>query len=159
MELIERAIPIVREHGTPFLWTLLCGNIGMAALLTGDTERATHAFREELTLSRELVILPAAFEGLSGLAALAALRRDDDRAARLAGAATAAAHRYDEPEDAVDRRLTATFLQPARNRLGANRWDAATREGASLSLQDAITDALQAPHAHGEVVHGTVRTG
>src|SRR5215217_9430763 len=93
-------IPIVREHGTPYLWTLLCGNVGLAALMTGDAGRASGAFREELRLCRDLVILPLASEGLRGLAALAALRRDDDRAARLAGAA--AAHRYAEPEDAVE---------------------------------------------------------
>jgi predicted ATPase/DNA-binding SARP family transcriptional activator len=157
MELVERAIPTVREHGTPFLWTLLCGNLGLAALMTGDTERATRAFCEELALCRELLILPLASEGLRGLAALAALRCDDARAARLAGAA--AAHRYGEPEVAVDRRLTATFFEPSRTRLGADRWDAAAREGALLSFQDAIIDSLQEQHAHREVVHGTARVG
>ncbi len=116
------------------------GNLGLAALMTGDTDRATQAFREELTLSRELVVLPLASEGLNGLAALAALRGDDDRAARLAGAA--AAHRYGEPEDDIDARVNASFLEPARRRIGPARWDAAAREGAALSFKDAITDAL-----------------
>jgi predicted ATPase/DNA-binding SARP family transcriptional activator len=140
MELVERAIPIVREHATPFLWTLLCGNLGLAALMTGDTDRATEAFREELTLCRELVILPVAAEGLRGLAALAALQRHDDRAARLAGAA--AAHNYDEPVHAIDARLNARFLRPARARIGPDTWDAAARAGAALSFEDAIADAL-----------------
>ena len=143
IELAERAIPIVREHGTPYHSMTLCGNLGLAALMTGDTERATHAFREELTLCRELVVLPLASEGLNGLAALAAVRGEDDRAARLAGAA--AAHRYGDPDDAVDARLTATFLQPARSRIGPDAWDAAAREGAALSFEDAITDALDQP--------------
>jgi predicted ATPase/DNA-binding SARP family transcriptional activator len=143
IELAERAIPIVREHGTPYHSMMLCGNLGLAALMTGDTERATHAFREELTLCRELVVLPLASEGLNGLAALAAMRGEDDRAARLAGAA--AAHRYGEPEDAVDARLTASFLQPARSRIGPDAWNAAVREGASLSFVDAIADALDEP--------------
>jgi predicted ATPase/DNA-binding SARP family transcriptional activator len=143
IELVERAIPIVREHGTPYLWTLLCGNVGLAALMTGDAGRASDAFREELTLCRDLVILPLASEGLRGLAALAAVRRDDDRAARLAGAATA--HRYEEPEDPVIARLVSTFLQPARTRHGAHAWDAAAREGGTLDFANAITYALEEP--------------
>jgi hypothetical protein len=86
--------------------------------------------------------LPA---GRYGLAALAALRRDDDRAARLTGAAASAAHRYDDPDDVVDARVTATFLHPARSRFGRARWDAAAREGAALSFDDAIAEALDEP--------------
>ena len=78
---------------------------------------------------------------MAGLAAVAAVRDDDlDRAARLTGAA--AAHRYDEPHDPVDARLDATFLEPARARCGADAWDAALREGAALSFEDAIAYAL-----------------
>jgi hypothetical protein len=140
IELAERALPIVHECGTPHHQTLLYGNLGLAALLTGDSTRAADAFRQELSLCSRHAILPLASEGLRGLAALAALRRDDARAARLAGAA--AAHRYGEPEDAVEARLKSLFLQPARNRIGNEAWDAAAREGATLSFQDAIADAL-----------------
>ena len=70
---------------------LVHGNFGLAALLTGDTDAARDAFREELALCRELVVRPFATEGLLGLAGVAAVRGDIDRAARLVGAA--AAHR------------------------------------------------------------------
>jgi hypothetical protein len=67
-ELADRALPIVRELGTPFEWMILCGNLGLTALMTGDTDRAMHAFREQLTLCREMVVLPMAAEGLRGSA-------------------------------------------------------------------------------------------
>jgi hypothetical protein len=143
-ELADRALPIVRELGTPFQWMILCGNLGLAALMTGDTDCATHAFREQLTLCRELVVLPMAAEGLHGLGALAAVRGDDHRAARLAGAATA--HRYNQPHDAFEVRLDATLLQPARARIGAQAWDAAIQQGIALSFEAAIADALGEPH-------------
>ena len=73
--------------------------------------------------------------------AVAAVRNDTDRAARLAGAA--AAHRCCAPQDEVDARLDATFIQPARRRQGADAWDAAARDGGTLSFEDAITYALQ----------------
>jgi hypothetical protein len=148
-EYIARATPTARALGNPSLWMLLRGNFGLAALLTGDTDAARHAFREELTLSRDLVVLPFASEGLAGLAAVSAVQGDDDRAARLVGAA--AEHRYGQPNDPVDARLDATFFEPARTRHGADAWDAAAREGSALGFEDAIAYALEdvgpnAPH-------------
>jgi hypothetical protein len=142
LEFAERAIPIVREHGTPLQWTRLCGNVGLAALITGDIDRATDAFREELELSHELVIRPLASEALHGLAVVAAAHRDDDRAARLIGAAVA---HGGVPHDAVETRLETMFLQPARRRIGPDAWDAAAREGAHLSLQHVVAWALSQP--------------
>ena len=89
-------------------------------------------------------MLPFASEGLLGLAAVAAVRGDVDRAARLVGAA--AAHRT-APEDPVDARLDATFFEPARTRYGADAWDAAARDGSALSFEDAIAYALEEPRA------------
>jgi hypothetical protein len=122
--------------------------IGLAALLTGDTDAARAAFREELEICRRLVALPIAAEGLLGLAAVAVDDADLSHAARLRGAA--AAHGY-EPQDDVEARLEPTFFATARTRLGADAWDTAVQEGAHLSFDDAIAYALdqqRAPSAH-----------
>jgi hypothetical protein len=140
-EFVDRAIPPTRALDNPYLWMLLRANFGLAALLTGDTDSARDAFREELEFCRELVLPRMAYEGLSGLAAVAAVRGDNDRAARLSGAA--AAHRYDQRADHVTGRLDAAFIQPARTRHGADAWDASARDGATLSFEDAIAYALQ----------------
>jgi predicted ATPase/class 3 adenylate cyclase len=142
-EYAARATPTTRRLDNPFLWMLLRGNVGLAALLTGNTDAARQAFREELTLCRELVFLPFASEGLAGLAAVSAVHADDHRAARLVGAA--AEHRYGQPRNPVDARLDATFFEPARTRHGADAWNAAAREGSALSFFDAIAYALQEP--------------
>jgi hypothetical protein len=140
-ELVERAIPIARGLDDPSLWMMVHGNFGLAALLTGDADSARHAFREELRLCRDLVVRPFASEGLSGLAAVAAARRDDDRAARLAGAASA--FHYGQRYAAVEDRLDAAFFEAARTRCGLDAWNAAADEGAALSFEHAITYALQ----------------
>ena len=75
--------------------------------------------------------------------AIAAVHDDLHRAARLSGAA--AAHRYGQPEDALDARLDATFFAPARARCGADAWHDTAREGAALSFEDAIAYALEEP--------------
>ena len=143
-EFVDRAMPIARELDDPSSWMILRGNFGLAALLTGDTDAARDAFREELRLCRELVVLPVRRPKASlGLAAVAAVRGDVDRAARLVGAA--AAHRYGQPQDPVEARLDAAFFEPARTRYGADAWDAAARDGRTLSFEDAIAYALEEP--------------
>jgi predicted ATPase/class 3 adenylate cyclase len=144
-ELIERAIPIARRLDDPSLWMMVHGNFGLAALLTGEIDGARQAFREELRLCRELVVRPFASEGLSGLAAVAATRREDDRAARLAGAA--GTFHYGQRYADVEDRLDAAFLEPARARCGVDAWNAAADEGAALSFEHAIAYALQEPSA------------
>jgi hypothetical protein len=121
------------------------GNLGLAALLTGETDTAPHAFLEELTLCREMVVRPVAFEGLRGLAAVAVVHGDAKRAATLVGAADA--HRYDTPEGPVEARLDETFFEPARARCGIAAWNAAAREGSMLNFEDAIAYALEATRA------------
>jgi predicted ATPase/class 3 adenylate cyclase len=145
-EFVERATPATRARNDPLGWMLLRGNFALAALFTGDVDAADDAFREELGLCRELAAVRFVCEGLSGLAAVAVIRGDNHRAARLAGAADA--HRYGEPEDAVDRRLGAAFLRPARTRHGADAWDTAARDGHTLSFEGAIAYALEELRAH-----------
>jgi predicted ATPase/DNA-binding SARP family transcriptional activator len=142
-ELVDRTTPLARALDDPYLWIMLRGNAGMAALLTGDTDTAHHAFRQELRLSRELVTPRFASEGLKGLAAVAAIRNDTHRAARLAGAAVT--HRDDSPQDEVEARLHAAFIAPARTRHGPEAWDATARDGATLSFDDAIAYGLHEP--------------
>jgi hypothetical protein len=124
---------------------ILHGNSGLAALFTGDADAADRAFREQLELCRELVVPPVSSEGLLGLAAVATVRDDLDRAARLAGASDA--HRYGQPSGPVEVRLHATFFERARERHGASAWDRVVCEGAALTFNDAIATALEEPGA------------
>ena len=139
--LVARAIPLTRALDSPYVWMLLSGNAGLAALFTDHLDEAWDAFREELAVCREIVVLPFASEGLAGLAAIETIDGDLDRAARLCGAS--GAHRYGQPVDPVDARLAATYFEPARERLGAEAWDAAAREGAALSWDEALAYGLE----------------
>jgi predicted ATPase/DNA-binding SARP family transcriptional activator len=138
-----RATPLARALGTEFERMINSGNLGLAALLTGETGIASQAFREELTLCRDMVVRIVVGEGLRGLGAVAVVDGDDERAATLVGAADG--HRYDRPEDPVDARLEAAFFGPARTRCGTDAWNTATRRGSALSFGDAIAFALDEP--------------
>jgi hypothetical protein len=138
-----RATPITRALDNRFVRMVNSGNLGLAALLTGETDTASHAFREELTLCRDMVVRAVVFEGLRGLAAVAVVTGDRKRAATLVGAADA--HRYDRPQDPVETRLERAFFEPARARYGTHAWNAAAREGSALNFEAAIAYALEEP--------------
>jgi hypothetical protein len=140
-DLAARTTPIARALDDPLLQITNSGNLGLAALLTGETETASRAFREELTLCRDMIVRPQVFEGLRGLAAVAVVDGDAKRAAILVGGA--GAHRYDNPQDPVQARLDEEFFEPARTRCGADAWDAAVRDGSALNFKDAIAYALE----------------
>ncbi len=144
VDFAARATPIADALHDRFERMINSGNLGVAALLTGETGNASRAFREELALCRDMVVLPVAFEGLRGLAAVAVVKGDDERAARLVGAADA--RRYGQA-DPVDTRLDETFFEPARARCGSDAWNASAREGRQLSFEDAIAYALEEPRA------------
>ena len=141
---VEHAFAASRRFGRYYGWMMLEGNRGLVALFTGDTPAARDAFREELRLSRELVVQPFAQEGLMGLAAVATIDADDDRAARLLGASESL---RSDPVDAVQERLATQFFGPARERLGADAWDAAEREGRALSFAEAAAYGLEESRA------------
>ena len=144
-DLAARATPIARRLGSRFDQMINNGNVGLAALLTGQIEAASLAFREELRLCREMVVRPIVFEGLRGLAAIAAAqgahepRRHTRRRRRRAP--------LRRPQDPVEARLDETFFEPARTQLGTDKRNGAARDGGAFSFEDAIAYALDEPLA------------
>jgi hypothetical protein len=55
-----RAAPIERVLDSRYVRMINSGNRGLAALFSGDTDTASEAFREELTLCRDMVVRDAA---------------------------------------------------------------------------------------------------
>ena len=119
---------------------LLHSSEGFAALLTDQIKSARRAFRDQLELCRAFVMLPLASDGLAGLAAVAFLLGDLERAARLA--ASAGALRGHRIEDRLDVTLDRNFFEPARGRHTPAAWDAAAAEGTALEIEAAIAYAL-----------------
>ena len=117
-------------------------NRGLAQMWLGDFDGAACALAEALALTREAGAEHMVEEPLLGMAALAARRDALPRAARLAGAASAHAMPRRTEEERVWTRLHDEFLAPARKRLGERPWQRAAREGASLTVSEAIDLAL-----------------
>lgn len=121
----------------------LAGNQGLARLFLDETDEAARAFGDALAVCADAAAKDIVDETLLGLAAVAARRDDPNRAARLAGAATAhlTAVRIRD-EEVVSRRLIDDILAPARDAFGPEKWDRLARDAASLSVDEAIELAL-----------------
>ncbi len=122
---LDHALPLARDpehHHLDLIFVV--GTVGLQALFTDDLDRAQAGFEEQLRLCSEHSVGPLAAQGLLGLAAIAACRAQEERAARLLGAATATGPMGD-PE--VVRQLEEQFLAPARSGYG----EAALGRGAS----------------------------
>jgi predicted ATPase/DNA-binding SARP family transcriptional activator len=133
---LARTRAIVEARGNANDLANTFGNEGIAALLDGDEDEAESAFRRELALGTQLRTPTLIIEALHGLAAVAAVRHADEPAAQLLGAADAAADGSwtGIPGEARLRQL----VTPARERLGAERWQELYEEGRRTSLEDAV---------------------
>jgi predicted ATPase/DNA-binding SARP family transcriptional activator len=124
--------------GEPQVLAFVRGNQGLAALFSGDLDGAMEAFREELSIARQQVLQLLAAEAIVGLAAVAALDGDLERAARLCGAAD----RYEEVAQPLTARARDQLIAPAREGWATGEWERAYAVGRREELDEAIATAL-----------------
>ena len=131
--------------GDAFTIAFVNGNLGLATLLNGRHDDALAAFRAEVTISREHGFAKTfLFEGLLGLAALAAVDAEDERAATLEAAARVLSDRPAAPGEAVVYdRVDERYIAPARERLGDEAWQSAQAHGRAMTAETALDYALQ----------------
>jgi predicted ATPase/class 3 adenylate cyclase len=142
----EEAATLLRERGYKGGLYYALDNLGWAALLRGDLEQAKSFYEQSLVLCREQSDRMIASESLDGLACISAAGGDAERAARLIGAAHklrealgAVAYQHSPEEDAWREQYLAT----ARSRLDEAAWQAAWAEGRSMTLEKAVSYALE----------------
>jgi predicted ATPase/DNA-binding SARP family transcriptional activator len=123
---------------------LVYGNAGLAALLAGRQEPALAAFRNELATAHAHAFATFYFEGLLGIAAVAAARGEDHRAVVLETAAWKLSDgQLKEAEVPVYERVMQRFIAPARERLGAEAREAASAAASAMTADAAIALALE----------------
>ena len=140
LELVERAVPVAREHEDPLILSFVYGNLGVAALFTGDLHRAGNAFEEQLRLCREHVWAVPGSEGLAGVAAIAIVTGDVERGATLLGAAEAAG----SIDADVEKQFEERFFESARD-APSGIWGEAYADGAAMGFDEAVALALSGP--------------
>jgi len=117
-------------------------NLGWVALVQGDHERANALHLESLALSEELGDKRIAAESIEGLACVAGARGEDERAARLFGAARTLQEAVGYHHTPVEGVLREPYLAAVRSRLDGAVWQAAFAEGQAMTLEEAIKYGL-----------------
>jgi predicted ATPase len=117
---------------------------GQIALQEGDAIQARVHFEESLVIFTELKIVFGRVRCLSGFAGVAALVRQDERAARLFGAAEAVSESLDISMNPLSHQAFDPLVAAVRERLGGPAFDAACAEGRAMTLEQALECALRA---------------
>ena len=141
---LEEAPSLAERSGEQLRVVLALDNLGLASLFMADLETAQDRFVRQLRLCGAPGLEWLAASGIAGLAAADACEGEEERAARLLGAAESMANVRTDPAGV---RLDEMFFAPARQRLGEARWDSAYAAGAELSSDEAISLALDSRNA------------
>jgi hypothetical protein len=123
--------------------------LGIAKMQGGEFERAGALVEESLPLHRELGLERDLAECLEIMAEVAGGLGQERRAARLWGAAGALRQATDNPWLLFERRLHEPYLAAARSRMEEAEWSEAWQEGLAMTLDEAVSFALEEEEAGG----------
>jgi tetratricopeptide (TPR) repeat protein len=142
-QLTEEGVALVSELGARVDVALGLGNLGWIALLQDDLGRAADLYRESLSLSWDIGLTPLVQSALEGCACLAGAKGEAQRAVRLWGAAQSLHETKGIPRDddflaEADARISAVRLG-----MGEETWKEAWRKGRVMTLDEAVSYALE----------------
>jgi predicted ATPase/class 3 adenylate cyclase len=118
-------------------------SLGLVSLYEDDREEAALRFREALAFARDAGAKRTIAEAVFGLAATAAIDGNVARSARLRGAAVAIRQSTGSLPSKQEQIITARYLEPTQATLAADVDRTASAEGGSMSLDEALTYALE----------------
>jgi non-specific serine/threonine protein kinase len=137
-ELLEESVGLARKTGSAGRLAIASIYFGQVLFAQGDTRRAATAFKEALNVFREWNSAWGMAECFEGLAVVAALEGNADRAARLLGAAARLRESIGAPVHPVDRADHERAVAASQAALGAEAYAAAWQAGRTMSVEEAI---------------------
>jgi predicted ATPase/tetratricopeptide (TPR) repeat protein len=141
--LLEQSLALYGEIGARAGIAPVLGLLGRVALLEGDAVRADQRYAASLRLWRELSDRPGIASCLDGWAEVALAQDRPTRVARLCAAAAALRDAIGAPLWPVERARYDRTVAAARAQLDEGAFAAAWEEGRALSMEDAVTLALE----------------
>jgi hypothetical protein len=139
-----RSLAIQRELGDRpgALESLL--SISVAAATGRDLEEARKFLQEALVLHREVRGWYASVSAVDACLVLASSEADPERVLRLAGLGRAHRTAWNTPRTPVDERRIGGLVALAENALGSDRAAAAILAGATLAIDDVLSESTRA---------------
>jgi non-specific serine/threonine protein kinase len=143
IRLNETGLALARDRGDTWSIAFALSLLGRLAWLQGEHPRATQLQRESLTLQREMDDRVGIADSLDVLAWVANAAGEPARAARLFGAAEAVRERSGATSLPLWRAEYERNLAATRAGQGAESFAAAWTVGRSLTVEEAIEEALR----------------
>jgi tetratricopeptide (TPR) repeat protein len=117
--------------------------LGNALRLQGNLERALDCYRESLPAHHGIGFLARIPAHLDAFAHIAALQGQDERSAKLFGAAQAGRERYEIPVPPVERAEYDASLTSLRQTFGEARLVQLLAEGRAMKIEEAVAYAME----------------
>jgi predicted ATPase/DNA-binding CsgD family transcriptional regulator len=142
-EMLSRCVDSARSHGDPPRVARYLESLANAQLDLGRVDEAAESWKESLSVFRLVNDWFGIIWCLVGLALVAAARRQDDRALRLAGAADRLTREYSLTTWPFRAQQLEDARKRALDRLGARgRGEAAWKEGQAMTTGEVLEYAL-----------------
>jgi tetratricopeptide (TPR) repeat protein len=148
-KLTEEAVTLQRELGTRAGVSMGLYNLGWMALLQDDLGRAADLYRESLSLSWDIGLNPIVQSALEGFACLTGAKGEAKPAVRLWGAAQALHEAKSIPRDTDFLAEADARISAVRSGMGEEAWEEAWRKGRAMTLDEAVSYALEEETAGG----------
>jgi len=146
-QLTEEGVALHRELGTRGGVSTGLYNLGWMALLQDDLGRAAELYRESLSLSWDIGMNPLVQMALEGIACLAGAKGEAERAAQLWGAAQSLHETKGIPRDIDFLAEADARISAVRSGMGEEAWQEAWRKGRVMTLDEAVSYALEEEEA------------
>ncbi len=137
----RESLELAKEAAPQLMRAAFLHNLGHVTHRQGDERQARKLFTEALAQFRELGDRRGVAESVAGLACLAA-EKEPQRTARLFGSVTAVVEAMGSQLNPTNQADYDHSLRIARSRLGGEAFEAGWKHGRSMTLEQAITDAL-----------------
>jgi predicted ATPase len=148
-QLTEEAVALFRALGNRGGVSVGLYNLGWIALLQDDLGRAADLYGESLSLSWDAGLNPLVQSALEGFACVAGIRGETEWAARLWGAAQALQERKGISRDTDFLAEADARISAVRSDIGEGAWEEAWRKGRAMTLDEAVSYALEEEEAGG----------
>jgi predicted ATPase/DNA-binding XRE family transcriptional regulator len=141
-ELLREASRVYQQYQHRLGVAYVLVHLGNGALAEDDTAEACRQYRESLPVLMEFEIKWVIAESLEGLACAAQKEGQAERAARLFGAADTTRQSAGVKLYAFEKRRHEIAVEANRTILGDNVFHTAWKEGAAMSIEEAVEYAL-----------------
>ena len=148
-QLTEEGVALLRELGDRGGAALGLCNLGWIALLQDHLGRAADLYKESLSLAWDAGLTPIVQSALEGFACVAGGKGEAERAAWLWGAAQALHETKGIPRDTDFLAEADARISAVRTGIGEEVWEEASRKGRAMTLDEAVSYALEEEEASG----------